>query len=61
MAFGWELPFEIDPTSLYLIWHARHDRDPGIIWMRELLERLLRDRWQDIMANSPCGRHLEAV
>ncbi len=55
------LPFEIDPTSLYLIWHARHDRDPGIIWMRELLERLLRDRWQDIMANSPCGRHLEAV
>ncbi len=55
------LPFEIDPTSLYLIWHARHDRDPGIIWMRELIERLLRDRWQDIMANSPCGRHLEAV
>ncbi|WP_286222751.1 LysR family transcriptional regulator [Marinobacter apostichopi] len=55
------LPFEIDPTSLYLIWHARHDRDPGIIWMRELLERLLRDRWQDIMTNSPCGRHLEAV
>jgi DNA-binding transcriptional LysR family regulator len=55
------LPFEIDPTSLYLIWHARHDRDPGIIWMRELLERLLRDRWHDIMANSPCGRHLEAV
>lgn len=56
-----ELPFEIDPTSLYLIWHARHDRDPGIIWMRELIERLLRDRWQDIMTNSPCGRHLEAV
>lgn len=56
-----DLPFEIDPTSLYLIWHARHDRDPGIIWMRELLERLLRDRWQDIMNNSPCGRHLKAV
>lgn len=56
-----ELPFEIDPTSLYLIWHARHDRDPGIIWMRERIERLLRDRWQDIMTNSPCGRHLKAV
>lgn len=51
-----ELPFEVDPTSLYLIWHARHDRDPGIIWIRDHIERLLRERWHDIMTNSPCGR-----
>lgn len=49
------LPFEVDPTSLYLIWHTRHDRDPGIVWVREQLERLLRARWYDIMTNSPCG------
>ncbi|WBA19682.1 LysR family transcriptional regulator [Salinivibrio kushneri] len=56
-----ELPFEVDPTSLYLIWHARHDRDPGVIWIRDRLERLLQDRWQEIMATSPCARHLKAV
>lgn len=56
-----ELPFELDPTSLYLIWHARHDREPGIIWMRNHIERLLQDRWHDIMTNSPCGRHLKVV
>lgn len=48
-----ELPFEVDPTSLYLIWHARHDRDLGVIWLRESLERLLQERWHDIMVNSP--------
>lgn len=34
------LPFDIDPTSIYMIWHARNDRDPGIVWMRELIENL---------------------
>ena len=50
-----QLPFEVDPTSLYLIWHTRHDRDPGIVWLRNHVERLLRERWHDIMTNSPCG------
>jgi DNA-binding transcriptional LysR family regulator len=50
-----ELPFNVDPTSLYLIWHARHDRDPGIVWLREHVEELLQGRWHDIMTNSPCG------
>lgn len=49
------LPFEVDTTSLYLIWHARHDRDPGIVWLREYLERLLQKRWEDIQLNSPCS------
>ncbi|MDP4547694.1 MAG: LysR family transcriptional regulator [Marinobacter sp.] len=52
-----ELPFNVDPTSLYLIWHARHDRDPGVIWMRGHLERLLQERWQEIMTASPCSSH----
>ncbi|GAA3573298.1 LysR family transcriptional regulator [Marinobacter xestospongiae] len=51
-----QLPFEVDATSLYLIWHARHDRDPGIVWLRDHMERLLRERWHDIMTNSPCGQ-----
>jgi DNA-binding transcriptional LysR family regulator len=49
-----ELPFEVDPTSLYLIWHARHDRDPGVIWMRGHIERLLQQRWHEIMASPKC-------
>ncbi|MGC8118907.1 LysR family transcriptional regulator [Marinobacter sp. VGCF2001] len=48
------LPFEVDPTSLYLIWHARHDRDPGVVWLRNHLERLLQERWREIMTSSPC-------
>jgi len=51
-----ELPFSVDPTSLYLIWHARHDRDPGIVWLRTHVERLLQERWHDIMTKSPCSR-----
>ncbi len=50
-----QLPFEVDPTSLYLIWHARHDRDPGVVWLRSHIERLLQERWHHIMNNSPCG------
>ncbi|WP_144820912.1 LysR family transcriptional regulator [Marinobacter piscensis] len=49
-----ELPFEVDPTSLYLIWHARHDRDPGVIWMKGHIERLLQQRWHEIMASPKC-------
>lgn len=56
-----DLPFEADPTSLYLIWHARHDRDPGIIWIRDHIERLLRERWQEVMTNPPCGKSTPAV
>lgn len=47
------LPFEADPISLYLIWHTRHDRDPGVAWLRGHLEQLLRQRWQVIMNDAP--------
>lgn len=43
------LPIEVDPISVYLIWHARHDREPGLIWMRSLVEYLVRERWQDLV------------
>ncbi len=33
-----EPPVEVEPSPVYLIWHARHDRDPGLTWMREQLE-----------------------
>lgn len=47
------LPLKVDQTSLYLVWHGRHDRDPGVIWIRDHIERLLRERWQEIQAASP--------
>lgn len=39
------LPFELDPTSLYLIWHARHDRDPSIVWMRGQIASLIEEQY----------------
>jgi len=43
------LPFNLDPSSLYLFWHTRHDRDPGIVWLRELIENSLKERYSSIM------------
>lgn len=45
------LPFELDPVNFYLIWHARHDRDLGIVWIRELIETLLKERHSSIVAS----------
>lgn len=39
------LPFELDPSNYYLVWHARRDRDPGVIWMREQIEGIIKDRY----------------
>ena len=43
------LPIDMEPINLYLIWHARHDRDPALIWMRSLVEFLIREEWQDVV------------
>lgn len=40
-----EPPIDVDPTPIYLIWHTRHDRDPGLIWMRQLLEQTVKCQW----------------
>lgn len=31
-------PIAIDPTSIHLLWHVRQDRDPGLQWLRHLVE-----------------------
>ncbi len=33
-------PIAIDPTSIHLLWHVRQDRDPGLQWLRTLVETL---------------------
>ena len=38
-------PIAIDPVPVYLIWHTRLDRDPGLIWMRDLLEETVKTQW----------------
>ena len=35
-------PVSLDPTPLYLIWHARMDRDPGLTWLRKLVEQTVK-------------------
>jgi DNA-binding transcriptional LysR family regulator len=35
-------PVSTDPTPIYLIWHARQDRDPGLIWLRKLVEETVK-------------------
>lgn len=34
-------PFDVPPTPIYLIWHTRHDRDPGLLWLRKLIEQIV--------------------
>lgn len=40
-------PIDIETTSVYLLWHARHERDVGLMWMRAKLEQVLKMRQQD--------------
>lgn len=42
-----DLPFDMEPTNLYLIWHARHDRDKDVIWFRHLVESTITQLWSD--------------
>ena len=37
-------PVVIEPTPIYLMWHARLDHDPGLIWLRKLLEEIVREQ-----------------
>ncbi|WP_308318748.1 LysR substrate-binding domain-containing protein [Marinobacter liaoningensis] len=46
-----DLPIDVDPTSLYLAWHARHDRDPGVIWLRDKVKQIGQDCWTRAMAS----------
>ncbi len=31
------LSFDIEPAPISLLWHTRQDRDPGNIWIRQLI------------------------
>lgn len=37
------VPFALDPLSLFAIWHAALDADPGHRWFRDTLSRLRKD------------------
>ncbi|MDP1930801.1 MAG: LysR family transcriptional regulator [Gammaproteobacteria bacterium] len=37
-------PICVEPRDIYLIWHARLDRDPGLAWLRKLLETVVREK-----------------
>ncbi len=39
------LPIQVDPNSIFVIWHTRHDRDPGLTWMRNLVEDVIKEKW----------------
>jgi len=34
-------PVPIEPITIHLLWHVRQDRDPGLQWLRSLVETLL--------------------
>ncbi|WP_133717872.1 LysR family transcriptional regulator [Methylocaldum gracile] len=35
-------PLEIETFTVSMLWHARHDRDPGHIWLREAVKSIVR-------------------
>lgn len=36
-------PVDIPPTSASLFWHIRQDKDPGLIWLRGHVSRLIKE------------------
>ncbi|WP_339677876.1 LysR family transcriptional regulator [uncultured Zhongshania sp.] len=38
-------PLDIEPSPVYLVWHTRLDRDLGLIWLRNLLEKVVQEEW----------------
>ena len=38
-----ELPLRAPPIDYFLLWHPRFDREPRLVWMRQLIERILHD------------------
>ena len=33
-----ELPFEMAPIGIFQVWHERHDRDAGHLWLRQAVK-----------------------
>ncbi|WP_269620395.1 LysR family transcriptional regulator [Zhongshania sp. BJYM1] len=40
-----EPPLDIEASPVYLVWHTRLDRDLGLIWLRNLLEKVVQEEW----------------
>ncbi|WP_295872690.1 LysR family transcriptional regulator [uncultured Zhongshania sp.] len=38
-------PLDIEASPVYLVWHTRLDRDLGLIWLRNLLEKVVQEEW----------------
>lgn len=38
-------PVNLDPVPVHIIWHTRLDRDPGLAWVRDLLEQTVKAQW----------------
>ncbi|MBQ0797036.1 LysR family transcriptional regulator [Zhongshania sp.] len=38
-------PLDIEASPVYLVWHTRLDRDLGLIWLRNLLEKVVQQEW----------------
>lgn len=39
-----EPPIVVDPAPIYLIWHTRIARDPGAIWLRQLIQETIKQQ-----------------
>lgn len=42
-----DLPVTVDPVPIHLMWHARLDRDPALIWLRTLLEEIVKGQQKE--------------
>ncbi|TRX75751.1 LysR substrate-binding domain-containing protein [Pseudomonas mangiferae] len=40
-----DLPFPIEPFDFKLIWHQRREGDPAYNWLRQVIMRVVSDRW----------------
>ncbi len=58
-----EIPLELEPQTVSLIWHKRGNTDPGLVWLRqhivELAEKLRRREFKDIPYNDLVSLMLE--
>jgi len=37
---AFQLPFEVPGFSVGMLWHRKHNQDPGHLWLRELITQL---------------------
>jgi DNA-binding transcriptional LysR family regulator len=37
------LPIAIDDFEFYQYWHARHQKDPGHVWLRQLIKQTIEE------------------